>query len=180
MRGACFCREAAGSDLGRLPPSAEPGEQRSEGVTIGINENTALDPRILRACRAIVAGKLGQLVHIDGYYSFGLRGSERPPKWMDQLPGGMLEDLLPHPLTIARCLAGGALMPGYWRLISSGRVAGQRHDELRLFLTKDKGPTVNLTISLTSRPKALSFVLRGTNAVLALDLRNMFFCMNMI
>jgi hypothetical protein len=62
---------------------------------------------------------------------------------MNRLPGGMLEDLLPHPLTIARRLAGGALTPEYWRLISSGRVAGQSHDELRLFLIKDNGPTVN-------------------------------------
>src|SRR3977135_1320707 len=67
----------------------------SGGVTVGINENTALEPQILRACRGIVAGRLGQLVHIDGLYSFGLGASELPPKWMDRLPGGMLEDLLP-------------------------------------------------------------------------------------
>ena len=150
----------------------------SGGVTVGINENTALEPQILRACRGIVAGRLGQLVHIDGLYSFGLGASELPPKWMNRLPGGMLEDLLPHPLTIARRLAGGALTPEYWRLISSGRVAGQSHDELRLFLIKDKGPTVNLTISLTGRPKAFSFAVRGTDGVLAIDLRNMLFSIN--
>jgi len=150
----------------------------TEGVTIGINENTALDPTILRACRAIVAGKLGQLVHIDGFYAFGVGVSELPPKWMDRLPGGMLEDLLPHLLTIARRLAGGTLTPEYWRLISSGRTSGQRHDELRLFLTSDNGPTVNLTISLTGRPKAFSFAVRGTDGVLALDLRNMLFGIN--
>jgi hypothetical protein len=97
---------------------------------------------------------------------------------MNRLPGGMLEDLLPHPLTIARRLAGGALTPEYWRLISSGRVAGQSHDELRLFLIKDNGPTVNLTISLTGRPKAFSFAVRGTDGVLAIDLRNMLFSIN--
>jgi predicted dehydrogenase len=151
---------------------------KSGGVTIGINENTALDPRILRACRAIVAGKLGRLVHIDGYYAFGLGASELPPKWMDRLPGGMLEDLLPHLLTIARRLAGGALTPEYWRLISSGRTSGQRHDELRLFLTRDNGPTVSLVISLNGRPKALSFAVHGTDGVLAIDLRNMLFGIN--
>ena len=150
----------------------------TEGVTIGINENTALDPRILRACRAIVAGKLGQLVHIDGYYAFGLGAGERSPKWMDRLRGGMLEDLLPHLLTIARRLADGTLTPEYWRLISSGRTSGQRHDELRLFLTRDNGPTVSLVISLNGRPKAFSFAVRGTDGVLALDLRNMLFGIN--
>jgi predicted dehydrogenase len=148
------------------------------GLTVGINENTALEPQILRACRAIVAGRLGQLVHIDGFYSFGLGASESPPKWMDRLPGGMLEDLLPHLLTIARRLAGGTLTPEYWHLISSGRISGQCHDELRLFLTKDKGATVNLIISLSTRPKAFSFVVRGTDGVLAIDLRNMLFGIN--
>src|SRR6266403_6011818 len=71
-----------------------------------------------------------------------------------------------------------ALTPEYWRLISSGRVAGQSHDELRLFLIKDNGPTVNLTISLTGRPKAFSFAVRGTDGVLAIDLRNMLFSIN--
>jgi predicted dehydrogenase len=150
----------------------------SRGVTIGINEKTALEPQILRACRAIVAGRLGQLVHIDGFYSFGLGASELPPKWMDRLPGGMLEDLLPHLLTIARRLAGGTLTPEYWHLISSGRVAGQGYDELRLFLTKDNGPIVNLTISLTGRPKAFSFAVRGTHGVLVVDLRNMLLSIN--
>jgi predicted dehydrogenase len=117
-------------------------------------------------------------VHIDGYYAFGLGAGELPPKWMDRLPGGMLEDLLPHLLTIARRLAGGTLTPEYWRLISSGRTSGQRHDELRLFLTKDNGPTVNLTISLNGRPKAFSVAVRRTNGVLAIDLRNMLFRIN--
>src|SRR5258707_1691627 len=104
---------------------------------------------------------------------------ERTPAEMDEpAPRRHARRLAAHPLTIARRLAGGALTPEYWRLISSGRVAGQSHDELRLFLIKDNGPTVNLTISLTGRPKAFSFAVRGTDGVLAIDLRNMLFSIN--
>jgi predicted dehydrogenase len=145
------------------------------GVTIGVNENTALEPLVLRARHAIAAGRVGQLLHIDGFYSFGISADQRPPNWMDRLPGGMLEDLLPHPLTIARALTGGGLTVEHWNLVSTGRVAGQRHDLMRLSLTKNRRLTINLTVSLTGRPKSLSFVLRGTQGVLAMDLRDMLF-----
>jgi predicted dehydrogenase len=141
-------------------------------VTIGVNENTALGPLILKAARVIAERRLGGLAHIDGYYSFGIRADDRLPNWIDWLPGGMLEDLLPHLLTIARTLAGGRLIPRYWHLVSTGRVAGQKHDELRLFLSNDKDLTVNLALSLTEQPKALAFAVRGTEGALAIDVRN--------
>jgi predicted dehydrogenase len=145
------------------------------GVTIGVNENTVHESLVLRACRAIAAGRIGRLVHIDGFFSFGLDGNETRPRWMDWLPGGMVEDLLPHPLTIARALTGHRLMPEYWHRASTGRVAGQNHDELRLVMAGDDGVTVSLAISLTARPVALSFVARGTDGLLEVDLRNRLF-----
>ena len=154
-------------------------DQANRGaVTIGVNENTALDPLVLKACRAIAEGRIGRLVHIDGFYSFGIGVSERPPQWMDWLPGAMLEDLLPHPLTVARALAGQRLTPEYWHLGSTGGVVGQEHDEVRLLLTADHGLTVNLTVSLTARPKAFSFVVRGAQGQLTIDLRDMLFCLS--
>jgi predicted dehydrogenase len=145
-------------------------------VTMGVNENTALGPLILESTRVIAAGRLGGLTHIDGYYSLGIGAGDHLPKWIDRLPGGMLEDLLPHLLTIARALAGGRLMPQYWHLVSSGRIAGEKHDELRLFLIKDKDLTVNLAVSLTVQPKALAFAVRGTEGTLAIDVRNGLLC----
>ncbi len=144
------------------------------GLTIGVNENTALDPLIRRARSAIADGRLGRLLHIDGFQSFGLQEGEMPGGWMDRLAGGLLEDLLPHLLTTARALAGVRLVPEHWRLVSTGRF-GPRHDELRLFLRAGDALTVNLALSLSARPKAFSLLVRGSRAMLAIDLRNMLF-----
>ena len=146
---------------------------RARSLAVGVNENTALDPLIRRGRAAIEAGSLGQVLHIDGFYTLGMRDGEQPPRWVEGLPGGMLEDLLPHLLTTARALTGVRLTPEYWRLASTGAIAGQPYDELRLFLTGDEKLTVNLALSLSARPKAFVLTARGTRAMLAIDLRNM-------
>lgn len=151
------------------------GRASARGLAIGVNENTAVHPLIRKARTAIAAGRLGRLLHIDGFYSFGIREKQVPPPWMMQLPGEMLEDLLPHLLTTARALAGDPLIPVYWHRGLTGRVPGQRHDELRLLLTGGNGLTVDLTLSLSARPKAFSLVARGTDATLSIDLRNLLF-----
>jgi predicted dehydrogenase len=142
-------------------------------LTVGVNENTAMHPLIRQARAAIAAGQLGRLLHIDGFYSFGIRDDQAPPPWMAQLPGGMLEDLLPHLLTTARALAGVPLTPEHWHLAATGRVPGQHHDELRLFLTGAHGLTASLALSLSTLPKAFALAVRGTDATLSIDLRNM-------
>jgi predicted dehydrogenase len=142
-------------------------------LAIGVNENTAADPLIRKARAMIEAGRLGRLLHIDGFYSFGLRAGQQPPPWMDRLPGGMLEDLLPHLLTTARALTGCRLALRHWHLASTGTIAAQRHDELRLFLAGGSGPTVHLALSLSGQPKAFSLTARGTRAMLKVDLRHM-------
>ena len=144
-------------------------------LTIGVNENTAWDPLIGNAARMIAAGQLGGLLHIDGVYCFGIGPDELPPGWACRLPGGMLEDLLPHLIVTARALSGRHLTLEHWHLGSAARVEGEPHDELRLLLTGTEGLTVQLTLSLSAQPKAFCLTARGTRATLSIDLRNMLF-----
>jgi predicted dehydrogenase len=123
----------------------------------------------------IAAEQLGDLLHIDGVYCFGIGADELPPRWACRLPGGMLEDLLPHLIVTARALSGRHLTLEHWHLGSAARVAGERHNELRLLLTGTEGLTVQLTLSLSAQPKAFSLTARGTRATLSIDLRNMLF-----
>jgi predicted dehydrogenase len=150
-------------------------QQRADArmLAIGVNQNTAFDPLIRKAVAAIEVGRLGCVLHVDGFYSFGLADEQLPPYWMERLPGGMLEDLLPHLLTTARALAGCRLTLKHSHLMSTGRIACRRDDELRLFLTGDNGPTVHLALSLSGRPKAFSLTVRATRATLRIDLRHM-------
>jgi len=144
-------------------------------LTIGVNENTAYDRLIQKGAQTIAAGQLGNVLHIDGVYCFGIEADELPPGWMRGLPGGMLEDLLPHLIATARALSNRHLTLSQWHLGSSTQVEGEGNDELRLLLTGATGLTAHLTLSLSARPKAFCFAVRGTQATLLIDLRNMLF-----
>jgi len=147
----------------------------ARGVTIGVNENTAFDPLVRRAAAAIAAGEVGRLLHVDGEFSFGLDPDDIPAPWVAELPGGMLEDLLPHLLVTARALAGARMASDFWRLGSGGGLAHHRHDTLRLILVSESGVTVGLTLSLAGRPKTFRLAAQGTRGAIQIDLSNMLY-----
>lgn len=145
----------------------------ARGVTIGVDENTAYDPLVREAGELVAGGAVGQVLHIGGYFSFGMPPGAMPPPWMDELPGGMLEDLLPHLVTTARVLAGSPLEAVSWRLSRSNLLAGGGDDLLHLLLAGENGLTADLTLSLAARPPEFTIAVHGSAGTLALDLRNM-------
>jgi len=145
----------------------------ARGVTIGVDENTVFDPLIGRARKLIAAGALGQVLHIASYFSFGMPSHAALPSWMDELPGGMLEDLLPHAVTTARALARAPLTATSWHLGRSGLPAGDHDDLLCLLLGHGDGLTASLTMSLAAQPPEFTIAVHGSEASLTLDLRNM-------
>ena len=145
-------------------------------VTIGVNENFAFDPRVRSAREEIVRGTLGQLVHISAFFGFDAAAVEADLSnwsWAKELPGGILEDLLPHPLTVARTLAAEELLLIHRHVVRSGRLPFLLDDEMRLLLTGRSGLTVQLTLSLSTRPATFIVMIYGTRATLQIDLRNM-------
>jgi predicted dehydrogenase len=148
-------------------------EADARGVTIGVDENMAFDPLILRARELIAGGSLGRVLHIGSYFSFGMPPSAALPAWMEELPGGMLEDLLPHLVTTARALSGSPLTVRSWHRSRSGLLADEHDDLLSLELAGSAGPTADLTLSLVAQPPEFTVAVHGSEASLALDLRNM-------
>jgi predicted dehydrogenase len=145
-------------------------------LTVGLNENFAADPRIVTARQRIAGGALGRLVHIDVFFGFDGRAlkddlSDWP--WVSALPGGILEDLLPHPLTVAQALSGGDLAPKHWEVFRSGRLAFALPDELRLMLANEEGATAHVKLSLSAHPPSFGIRVFGTEGTLQIDLRNM-------
>jgi predicted dehydrogenase len=148
------------------------------GLTVGVNENFAFAPLVLAARAAIARGALGKLVHIAGFFGFdagAVRADLSNWPWAKELPGGILEDLLPHPLTVARALDGQELQLVHRHAFRSGRLPMPLDDEIRLLLGGDGGLTVNLTLSLSSHPADFIMTVHGTRATLRIDLRNMLF-----
>ena len=150
------------------------------GLTIGVDETVAFDPLVGR-CRAhSTNGVLGELVHVDVHMGYDLRRGGRlerilaaPDCWERALPGGPLEDLLPHPLSIVRRLAG-ALAVEHFRSDCTGRLPAEFPDELRLELAGN-GVTAAVSVSLSARPDDLLVTVHGTRATARIDVQNVLF-----
>ncbi len=146
------------------------------GLTVGVNENFAFDPRILAGRASIARGTLGKLVHIAGFFGFdasSVNADLSNWSWAKELPGGILEDLLPHPLTVAQALADQELQLIYQHALRSGRLPFPLDDEVRLLFAGSNGLTVDLNLSLSSHPTDFIVTIYGTRATLQVDLRNM-------
>jgi predicted dehydrogenase len=145
-------------------------------LTIGVNENFAFDPRVRSARNEIARGTLGHLVHISAFFGFNAAAVEANLSnwsWAKELPGGILEDLLPHPLTVASTLASEELLLVHRHVVRSGRLPFLLDDEMRLLLTGRSSLTVQLTLSRSTRPASFIIMIYGTRATLRIDLRNM-------
>jgi predicted dehydrogenase/nucleoside-diphosphate-sugar epimerase len=146
------------------------------GLTIGVDETVAWDPRVRRARSALVHGVLGELVHVEVFMSYDMRRGKRPvagmgPRWDRLLAGGPLEDLLPHPLSVVRALCG-PLELRHFESLTTGRLGGDFPDELRASLGAGTA-TARVDISLSSRPDDFLVTLHGTRASARIDVQNM-------
>lgn len=150
----------------------------ARGLSIGVDENVAFDPMIQHARSLLLRGALGELIHVHAFMGFDLRRSRAlsgpdSGAWALRLPGGLLEDLLPHPLSAIMQLTGRQMTPKYWQCISTSRAPAQIEDELRLSCTAAGDVTAEIVVSLTARPDDFIFTIYGTRATVRIDLMNM-------
>jgi predicted dehydrogenase len=151
---------------------------RAGDLTVGVDENFAFAPRMREAIAMIARGDLGDLVHINAFLGFDLRrtaiaaDASAGSSWLARVPGGVLEDLLPHLLSVTFAASGRELQPVHWSSHPTGRLPHEFADELRLSLT-DGDLTADLGISLTSQPDDFVVTVYGTRATLRIDLQNM-------
>ncbi len=157
---------------------------RARNLTIGVDENAAWDPCIYRVRSLINNGVLGKPVHLEAFMSIdpvrrlASSSPDRPDTpgrlpWLQQLPGGILEDILPHPVSVSMRLAGGPLEPCHWESTVTGRMPWDMPDELRLSCKGPNALTASIGLSLAARPEDFLITLYGTRASVRIDLLNM-------
>jgi predicted dehydrogenase len=154
---------------------------RALGLTIGVDHNYAVDPQVRRARTLVDAGAFGELVHIDIFWAFDIRrfGHALPKHkgdttWVSELSGGLLEDLMPHPLSLAMALANEEVRLDSARIFRSGRHPYQCDDEARLLL-RGRTFTVAINLTLSAKPDDLLVNVHGTRATVKMDVHNMTF-----
>jgi 2-alkyl-3-oxoalkanoate reductase len=147
----------------------------SKGLTVGVSENLTFCPIVQAAVAAIKRGDVGRPIHITTFYGFNashLQADLSDWLWVNELSGGVLEDLIPHPLTVTRALAGQELELVHQQIFRSGRLAFSLDDELRLHFAGEHGLTADVTVTLSAHPADFTVIVYGTQATLRLDVVN--------
>lgn len=145
-----------------------------KGLFVGVDENYALSPLVQEAAAAIARGEAGRLVHISTFYAFST-GHLDPDlsdwPWVKALPGGVLEDLLPHALTVTKTLAGQELRLVHRQILRSRALALAADDNLRLNFVGTDGLTADVGLSLSARPDDFTVTVYGTRGTIRLGLK---------
>ncbi|MCK4374591.1 MAG: Gfo/Idh/MocA family oxidoreductase, partial [Candidatus Brocadiae bacterium] len=148
------------------------------GVQLCVDHNHLYDSVVVRARRLVDSGAVGDVIWIESYYGFNL--GDNPASrymlpggdghWTFQLPGGLYQNLAPHPLCLALELLGPPRRvhahARYGRVLPHAPT-----DELRVLLESEKASGL-VTVSLAASPRFQYLNIFGTKMVVFVDLLN--------
>lgn len=139
---------------------------RAQGVKLCVNHNQLFEPVMLKAFTLLQNGALGDIISVESHYGLNfVSDSER--SWIETLPGGIFQNLAPHPLYLSLEFLGDPLEL-HASTLSTGVVEPNIPDELRIIM---KGERVigHVALSLGVRPNVNFLKLSGTRATLHVD-----------
>jgi len=151
---------------------------REHGVFLCVGHNHIYDPIVVRARRIIESGALGDILWVDSYYGMNLGGNPASrylvpgggKQWTFNLPGGLYQNVAPHPLCLALELLGAPTqVDAHAR--SAHVVPHQTTDELRIMLQTEKSGGL-VTVSLAASPRFQYLNVHGAHGTLMVDLLN--------
>jgi predicted dehydrogenase/nucleoside-diphosphate-sugar epimerase len=151
---------------------------RDRGVTLCVDHHLLYEPVMVRTRRLIERKEFGEIVWVESYYGLDLGstpanrcllpGGEK--YWTFQLPGGVYQDLAPHPLSLALDVLGP---PDRVRAHARyGRVLPHAStDELRILLETPRAGGI-AAVSVAASPRFTYLNIFGTKMALFVDLLN--------
>lgn len=145
---------------------------RRAGRWVSVDHNRWFDPVVQQAAQAVAVGRLGELVGVEVFQGAEageadkLRGA--PAHWSATLPGGVLANLVSHPLYLLRRFAG----PARHLQVVARRTAGGHLEEVRLVADGERA-LGSVTLSLQAQPFMNRLSLLGSRASVDVNLNNM-------
>ena len=143
---------------------------RTRGVKLCINHNQLFDPVFLQMRSLVAEGFVGTVIGVESYYGFNL-GQAAERRWVGNLPGGVFQNLAPHPLSLILEFLQDPLEL-HASTLATGTLGPHMPNELRVLMT-GKGAVGTLSISLAIRPHLNFLRIYGSKAILHADLANM-------
>jgi len=140
-----------------------------------VDHNHSYDKVMIEARGIVQSGGIGEVIWLDSFYGFDLRGNPGNPllkfdaatNWNYRLPGGLFQNLLPHPLSVvAEFLDDPIDVNAIAR--SFRLVPHQSADELRVMLATP-GAGALVTVSLAASPRFQTLRIHGTRGAIEVD-----------
>jgi predicted dehydrogenase len=148
------------------------------GVRLCVDHNHLYDPAMVKARRLVESGAVGDVIWVESYYGFNLGNNPGArymipgarDHWTFALPGGLYQNLAPHPLSVALDVIGSPRSVAA-EALPTRVVQHQRTDELRMVLRDDsRGGLV--TVSLAASPRFQYLKIYGTRMTVLVDFLN--------
>ena len=143
------------ADVDRLVAKAA-----KSGATLSVFQQSRFAPYFQKVREIIDTGVLGRIVMIRvAFNGFGRRWDWQT---LQRFDGGSLLNTGPHPLDQALQLFGTAEEPRVFCLMDRATTLGDAEDHVKLILTGDKSPTIDLEISSCSAYPDSTYRVYGT------------------
>jgi predicted dehydrogenase len=128
------------------------------------------DPAVLEARELAASGRLGQIVGVESVSMLGAGDvNGRASPWIQDLPGGVLHEFVPHPVYLHREFLGDlTVVSAITKAAPGGSPQGL---EFRMQLDGDSG-SGSATLSFAGRPRQAVLRIYGTEMSLHVDVRN--------
>jgi predicted dehydrogenase len=148
---------------------------RRRGVKLCVDHNHLFDPAFVRAKALVEQGAIGQPVWVESFEGFDVGATDNPyvkpgaaDHWVHQLPGGIFQNLAPHPVYLSLAFLGS---PVNVQAVAqkTGRVPTAFADELRVLVSTDNGLGCFM-VSLSIQPFMKYVHIYGTDATIYVNL----------
>jgi predicted dehydrogenase len=143
---------------------------RARSVRLSVCHNFLFESAWLRACELVSAGAVGEIVSVDAFWRIkrgGRHDRYAAGGWIRELPGGVFQEVAPHPLYLVAELLEEPRIVSV--LVRSTGKHDKGPDELRVQL-EGRSALGSVAVSTRSEPHRAHVSIRGTRSTLWVDL----------
>ena len=144
---------------------------QSRSVCLGVCHNFMFVPAFVKARKLIESGKIGRILSAELFWkvtSFATKDRSRIPQWIMDMPGGIFQEIAPHPIYLLRAILGELeITAAVAKKMNQNLPYGA--DELRVIFSSKTGPGV-MSISVGTQPVQKFIRVYGTESTLHIDL----------
>jgi predicted dehydrogenase len=139
---------------------------RRNDVRLCVNHNQLFEPVMLKAFRFLQEKAIGDVISVESHYSLTFIPDPARP-WVETLPGGIFQNLAPHPLYLILEFIGDPVEM-HSSTLNTGALGVDTPDELRIVMRGERAMGY-VALSIGTRPNVNCLRISGTRATIHVD-----------